>query len=295
MQKLKELIKNKAKEQDIQKYLKDNLHLIAEYYAPSPNNYIIFSEFPIDEGKVDFVIFTDRSRMQIILIEIKGADFPYLTKSNKISTKIRDAHEQILERFDFIEHNYELFRRKAHEIRQEVEKGKIKYNSLLGSNGFLDVDPNKEIKYIGIVIGGYMTDDILESKKRNQLELDSNRKTQFESWDSFLRKIEDKNRIMSVSFISNHSNKSFPLGTKVKTKVAWPSIPVGTEGIVDGHYDNGGIMIAWNLPDQPLPNNYIKFDLENQIRGIIRDGFSESETKYLEVVKKASESLESNI
>lgn len=287
MQKLKELIKNKSTEQDIQKYLKDNLHLIAEHYASSTNEYIIFSEFPIDEGKVDFVIFTDRSRMQIILIEIKGADFSYLTKSNKTSNVIREAHEQILERFDFIDRNYELFRRKAHEIRQEVEKGKIKYNTLLGSNGFLHVDPNKEIKYRGVVIGGYTTDDILESKKRNQLELDSNRKTQFESWDSFLRKVEDKNRIKSVSFISTYSNESFPIGTRVKTKVAWPSVPVGTEGIVDEHYGNSGIMIAWDLPNQPLPHNYKEFNLEKLVRGILRDGFSESETKYLEVIKKS--------
>lgn len=287
MQRLKELIKNKSTEQDIQKYLKDHLHLIAEHYASSTNEYIIFSEFPIDEGKVDFVIFTDRSRMQIILIEIKGADFSYLTKSNKTSNVIREAHEQILERFDFIERNYELFRRKAHEIRQEVEKGKIKYNSLLGSNGFLHVDPNKEIKYRGVVIGGYTTDDILESKKRNQLELDSNRKTQFESWDSFLRKVEDKNRIKPVSFISTYSNESFPIGTRVKTKIAWPSVPVGTEGIVDEHYGNGGIMIAWDLPNQPLPDNYKEFDLENLVRGILRDGFSKSETKYLEIIKKS--------
>lgn len=92
--------------------------------------------------------------MQVILIEIKGADFPYLTKAGKTSNVVREAHEQILERFDFIERNYELFRRKTHEIRQEVEKGKIKYNSLLGSNGVLYVDPNKEIKYRGVVIGG---------------------------------------------------------------------------------------------------------------------------------------------
>ena len=287
MQKLKELIENKSTEQNIQKYLKDNLHLIAEHYASLANEYIIFSEFPVDEGKVDFVIFTDRSRMQIILIEVKGADFPYLTKSGKTSNVIREAHEQILERFDFIERNYELFRRKTHEIRQEVEKGKIKYNSLLGSNGFLHVDPNKEIKYRGVIIGGYTTDDLLESKKRNQLELDSNRKTQFESWDSFLRKIEDNNRIKSVSFISSYSNESFPIGTRVKTKIEWPSVPVGTEGIVDEHYGNGGIMIAWDLPNQPLPNNYKEFDLENLVHGILRDGFSESETKYLEVLEKS--------
>ncbi|ADV47112.1 Shedu immune nuclease family protein [Nitratifractor salsuginis] len=286
MKKLKELIKNKSTERVIQKYLKSNLHLIAEHYASSENEYIIFSEFPIDEGKVDFVIFTDRSRMQIILIEIKGADFPYLTKSNKTSNVIRDAHEQILERFDFINHNYELFRRKVHEIRQEVEKGEIKYNSLLGSNGFLHVDPNKEIKYRGIVIGGYTTDDILESKKRNQLELDSNLKIQFESWDSFLRKVENKNRIKMTNFISTCSNKSFPIGTRVKTKIAWPSVPIGTEGIVDEHYGNGGIMVAWDLPSQPLPHDYKEFNLEKSVRGILRDGFSESETKYLEIIKR---------
>lgn len=284
MDKLKELINNKASEQDIQKYLKSNLHLLAENYALHKSEYIIFSEFPIDEGKIDFVIFTDRSKMEIILIEIKGADFPYITKSNKTSNIIRDAHEQILDRFNFIESNYELFRRKVHNIRQEVEKGKIKYNSLLGENGFLYVDPNKDIKYRGVVIGGYTTDDILESKKRNQLELDSNRKTQFESWNSFFRKIE--NNAKPINFINSYANPNFPIGTRVKTKQAWPSVPVGTEGIVDEHYGCGGIMIAWDLPNQPLPNGYQVFDIEKQIRGILRDGFSQTETKYLEIVHR---------
>lgn len=140
---------------------------------------------------------------------------------------------------------------------------------------------------MALSLGGYTTDDILESKKRNQLELDSNRKTQFESWDSFLRKIEDNNKIKSVSFISSYSNESFPIGTRVKTKIEWPLVPAGTEGIVDEHYGNGGIIIAWDLLSQPLPDNYDKFDFENLVHGILRDGFSESETKYLEVIEKS--------
>ena len=192
MTQLKNLVRDRENEQTIQRYLKDNLHLLADAYVHSAidNEYIVFSEFPIDQGSVDFVIFTDRSRMEIIFIEVKGADFSYLTNSGKTSSTIRGCHEQILDRFSFIDQNYELFRRNSHEIRQRVENGEQLYNSLLGDNGFLHVDPNKEIKYRGIVIGGFTSDDILESKKRHQLEKESNRKIQFESWDSFIRKNE---------------------------------------------------------------------------------------------------------
>ena len=284
MNKLKELIENKSKKQDVQSYLKSNLHLLAKCYAAFENEYIIFPEFPIDESKVDFVIFTDRTRMEIILIEIRGADFSYLTKSGEISDAIREAHKQILDRFDFIEHNHELFRKKSHDIRQEVEKGKIKYNSLLGDNGFLYVDSNKEIKYRGVIVGGYTTDDTIEGEKRNQLELNSNQKIQFESWNSFLKKAKNQITTKHTSSVNIYSNPIFKIGTRVRTNQPWPSAPVGTEGIVDEYFGNGGIMIAWDLPNQPLPSNYKVFDSKNPIRGIIRDGFSESETKYLKIV-----------
>ena len=192
MTELKNLVENRENEQVIQRYLKDNLHILAKAYVHSAidNEYIVFSEFQVNQGSVDFVIFTDRSRMEIILIEVKGANFSYLNTDGTTSQTINKCREQILERFDFIESNYEFFRRNAHEIRQRVENGEQVYNSLLGDNGFLHVDPNKEIKYRGIVIGGYTTNDALESKKRHRLEKESNRKIQFESWDSFIRKNE---------------------------------------------------------------------------------------------------------
>lgn len=192
MEALKNLVQNRSNEQAIQRYLKDNLHLLAKAYVHSAiqHEYIVFSEFPVEQGRIDFVIFTDRSRMEIIFIEVKGADFAYLTNTNTTSNTIRACHEQMLDRFSFIERNYELFRRNVHAIRQRVENGEQIYNSLLGENNFLHVDSNKEIKYRGIVIGGYTTNEIIESQKRHQLEQESNRKIQFESWDSFIRKNE---------------------------------------------------------------------------------------------------------
>lgn len=192
MTELKNLVENRENEQVIQRYLKDNLHILAKAYVHSAidNEYIVFSEFPVNQGSVDFVIFTDRSRMEIIFIEVKGANFSYLNTDGTTSQTINKCHEQILERFDFIELNYEFFRRSAHEIRQRVENGEQIYNSFLGDNNFLHVDPNKEVKYRGIVIGGHTTNDALESKKRHRLEKESNRKIQFESWDSFIRKNE---------------------------------------------------------------------------------------------------------
>lgn len=74
-------------------------------------------------------------------------------------------------------------------------------------------------------------------------------------------------------------------GTRVKTKVAWSGVPEGTEGVVDEYY-NGGVMIAWDLPDRPLPEGYRVYDGRPAIAsGILRDGFSWDELEYLEAIE----------
>ncbi len=125
--------------------VKEDLSLLSEVYAYPQTEYICFSEFPIGNGFADFVIFTGRSRMEVIIIEIKGADFKFSNSNSykNMSSKINEAAQQIRRKLNFINANYNEFRFFVHGIREQVESGKSMYNSLLGPNGYLHVDPKK--------------------------------------------------------------------------------------------------------------------------------------------------------
>jgi hypothetical protein len=183
------LVTQGASERALQAEFKRDLSILGEVYTPSviKGEYIVFSEFPIIHGSVDFVVFTDRSRMDVILIEVKGANFNFLNADGSVAADINFAAQQIRERFYKIQSCYEPFRREVHAIRKAVENGTKKYNSVLGANGYLHVDPEKDIDVRGIVIGGRTTNDSDESRVRHQLEMATPR-TMFESWDSWLRK-----------------------------------------------------------------------------------------------------------
>lgn len=75
------------------------------------------------------------------------------------------------------------------------------------------------------------------------------------------------------------------IGTRVRTLRAWSNVPLGTKGVIDEDYGSG-VMVAWDLPDQPLPKGYREHDGRPAIAtGILRDGFDKkSELKFLEVV-----------
>lgn len=75
------------------------------------------------------------------------------------------------------------------------------------------------------------------------------------------------------------------VGTRVRTDVEFPGVPRYTEGVIDEDYDTG-IMVAWNLPDRPLPPGYRAHAGQGYMKtGILRDGFSKDrELHYLEVV-----------
>ncbi|QNB10299.1 DUF4263 domain-containing protein [Paraburkholderia tropica] len=193
MEKIIELVSRGAGEREIQAEFKRNLSAIAKTCVPSAikDEYIAFSEFPIGSGSVDFAVFTDRSRMDVVLLEVKGADFGFLNADGTVAKSISDASGQIRDRFDFIDKNYQSFRMDAHSIRRRVEGGETIYNSLLGPRGYLNVDPQKDIDVWGIVIGGRTNDDYQESSARHKLERFTYR-TRFESWDSWLRKYGDE-------------------------------------------------------------------------------------------------------
>jgi hypothetical protein len=78
------------------------------------------------------------------------------------------------------------------------------------------------------------------------------------------------------------------IGVRVRAKVAFSGVPKGTEGVIDDVYNlNGhlGLMVAWDLPDQPLPDGYRVYDGRPAfVSHILRDGFGQDELKLLEVV-----------
>jgi hypothetical protein len=184
---LRRLVQTGADERTIQRLLQSNLHLFGEACTPSSiaGEYIAFSEYPIIEGKTDFVVFTDRSRMAIVVIEVKGADFNFLNIDGTVSAPVNEAVRRVRKKFRVIESNHELFRRRFHEVRREVENGKSRYNSHLSPAKRFHVDPNKEVWLRGMVIGGRMGDNYENSKARHSLEREAHRIT-FESWDSWI-------------------------------------------------------------------------------------------------------------
>lgn len=74
------------------------------------------------------------------------------------------------------------------------------------------------------------------------------------------------------------------VGTRVRNLRDFSGVPKGTLGIVDEDYGTG-IMIAWDLPDQPLPLDYKYEGKPASSTGILRDGFDkETELHTLEEV-----------
>jgi hypothetical protein len=78
------------------------------------------------------------------------------------------------------------------------------------------------------------------------------------------------------------------IGLRVRSLRDFSGVPKGTEGVIDEVYDLGGhkgVMVAWNLPERPLPAGYCFYDGRPAFAsGILRDGFGQDETYYLEVI-----------
>lgn len=83
------------------------------------------------------------------------------------------------------------------------------------------------------------------------------------------------------------------VGVRIRTLVEWSLVAAGTEGVIDEDYGTG-VMVAWDTPGQPLPENYISHsDPRLRTRNLLRDGFSKEDLKYLELDPKyAAEALD---
>lgn len=185
------LIQRGATEQEIQRLLKSDLSIFGEIYAPD-DEYICFSEFPVADGAVDIVLFTGRSRMDVIFIELKGAEFNLVNSDHygEFSHKINQAAGQIRGRLGYIYRDLTGFRKFVHSIRARAEKGEKIYNSFLGPIFKLGVDPAKDIKIRTVVIGGRSVNDLEESRKRHDYETRFVPPIRIESWDTWLRHLK---------------------------------------------------------------------------------------------------------
>jgi hypothetical protein len=78
--------------------------------------------------------------------------------------------------------------------------------------------------------------------------------------------------------------RDIQIGRRVRTLRDFANVPKGTEGVIDEDYGSG-IMIAWDLPDQPLPSGYSQYDGRPAIQSrILRDGFDKrEELQFLEL------------
>jgi len=191
---ISQIINNNSNEQQLLALLKRDLSILAEVYARPHDNYICFSEFPLNGGFVDFVLLTGTSWMDVFLIEIKGANFNILNQGfyQKFNYKIETAIGQIRDRLGYIHRNREEFRKSIHAIRERVLSGESIYNSFIGPNRTTLVDKNKDINIHNVIIGGRTIDDLKESRKRYDLEWSLSLPIKLESWDTFIRKLRRK-------------------------------------------------------------------------------------------------------
>ncbi len=178
-------------EQEIQRLLKKDLSVFGDFYSQPNEEYIVFSEFPVLDGSVDFVVFSGRSRMDVTLIEVKGADFNIINSTGykRFSAKTNEAIEQIRNRLGLIYRNYNDFRKIFLGIKNKVEAGEKIYNSMIGPKGKLQIDDNKDINIHAVVIAGRGKADYDESRKRQDLEYNTKPPIRLESWDSFINKM----------------------------------------------------------------------------------------------------------
>ena len=174
VEQLRTVITNGATELEMHRLIAQDLSLIAELYARPEEEYIAFSQFPVDSGFVDFALFSGRTQMDVTLVEVKGTDFA-----------LDDARAQISSRLGYIVRQYPQFRAMAHRIRDRVEQGHPAYNSFRGPRLPLRVDAGRDINVNYVVIGGRAGDGAVQPS----FDMSFEPFIQLETWDSWLKKL----------------------------------------------------------------------------------------------------------
>ena len=191
MEEIKGLLDTNPSERELSEFLKQDLSLLAERYAYPKEEYVCFAEFPVGEGRVDFALFTGRSRMDVTLVEIKGAQ-DGLCRSNhyhEFRSSVQEGRGQLIQRAAWCNQNYEKFRRFVHQVLSEVKKGRRPYRAFLGPKYRLSVDPDKDIKLHYVLIAGRTGDDLPDSRKRHTEDSALNLDVQTETWDSWINQL----------------------------------------------------------------------------------------------------------
>lgn len=67
------------------------------------------------------------------------------------------------------------------------------------------------------------------------------------------------------------------VGRRVRSVRDFSTVPAGTEGVIDEDYGSG-VMVAWDLPEQPLPEGYKAHDGRPAVAtNLLRDGFDKED------------------
>jgi len=85
------------------------------------------------------------------------------------------------------------------------------------------------------------------------------------------------------------------VGTRVRSLRPFAGVPIHTEGVIDSATATSSLsisdpeedfwMVAWDLPESPLPAGYERWDGKWAIEsGVLRDGFNQYELQWLEKV-----------
>jgi Domain of unknown function (DUF4263) len=185
------LVEAGSTENELRRLLSRDPSFLGDAFSELPEEYILFSEFPIGDGFVDYVLFTGRSRMDVLLIEIKGADFNFQNTSGyrALSSRINEAAHQLRVRCTIINDSLDEHRKKFHALRSNVENGAEVFKSFSGPETPLQVDPEKSINIRCVIIGGRMQDDREESLLRHEFESHFIPRLRVDSWDSLLKRI----------------------------------------------------------------------------------------------------------
>lgn len=191
-QKIEKFLDTHPTESALADFLKQDMSLFAEIYANPKDEYICFAEFPVGNGRVDFALFTGRSRMSVYLIEIKGAQ-ENLRRQNhygEFRSNVQEGLGQLIERKNWCEHHYEEFRTFTYRVLRDIKTGsKRPYQAFLGPKYHLEVDPEKDIRLRYILIAGRTSNNVSDSQKRHMEEISHNFPVEIETWDSWIHKL----------------------------------------------------------------------------------------------------------
>lgn len=178
-------------ERELQSLIDSDLSILGDVYSSPKEEYVVISQLPLDGGYVDFAVLSGRSRMDVTLVEIKGADYRLINGNSyqDFSAKTNQAVQQIRGRLGYVIRHYEAFRTHVHRVREAAEAGREGVKALVGPQGCLQVDPDKDVKVHTVVIGGRSVDDLNESRLRHEYERGNSPSIRIESWDSWLKKV----------------------------------------------------------------------------------------------------------